>query len=168
MTIGDQFPVLGQQPYWVFLSILAKMQQQNVFATVVGPMSQSAFTAKYGDPNNGVNPGGGFSNKLTAQAAANKYNANPGQAGGVNAPNPLTPNSLLGSNPLTGVNAIGDFFTRLSDPHTWVRVGEFVAGGLLLFIGGSAVLRGTPASQATKSVVSGGKKAVKVGKMVAK
>lgn len=36
---------------------------------------------------------------------------------------------------LTGLNAIGDFFQRLSQKQTWVRVGEFVAGGILIYVG---------------------------------
>jgi hypothetical protein len=166
MTVGSQFPVIGQQPYWVFLAILAKMQQQNIFATVVGPMSQTQYVSKYGNPSNGVNPSGGFSNKLAAQAAANAYNANPGQAGGVNAPGVApginAPNPL-GTNPLTGINAIGDFFQRLTQPQTWVRIGEFVGGALLLYIGGSAVLRGTATGNAARSAKSGFVKGLKAG-----
>ena len=168
-TPGGTFPKItpqGEITYWVFLSILAKMQQQNIFATVVGPMTSAQYNAKYGDPNNGVNPPGGFTNKLAAQQAANKYNANPGQAGGVNAPNPLTPNSLLGNNPLTGINAIGDFFQRLTQPSTWVRVAEFAAGGLLLYIGGSALVRGTAAGDAAKQTVRAGKKAVGIASAI--
>jgi hypothetical protein len=154
--------------YWVFLSVPAVMKTQNITAAVVGPMSQAAFTAKYGNPNNGVNPSGGFATKLQAQAAANKYNANPGQAGGVNAPGVApginAPNPL-GNNPLTGLNAIGDFFQRLSQPATWVRVGEFIAGGLLLYVALNAMTRGPARSEAvrtTKQVLNAGKKVAKV------
>lgn len=36
---------------------------------------------------------------------------------------------------LSGVDAIGDFFSRLSEANTWIRVGEFAAGTLLLYVG---------------------------------
>jgi hypothetical protein len=174
MTVGGTFPTItpqGEVTYWVFLAIQAKMQTQNIFATVVGPMTAAQYNAKYGNPNNGVNPPGGFTNKLAAQQAANQYNANPGQAGGVNAPGAApginAPNPF-GTNPLTGITAIGDFFQRLTQPQTWVRIAEFAAGGLLLYIGGNALLRGTAASEAAQNTVSAGKKAVKIGKAVAK
>jgi hypothetical protein len=38
-------------------------------------------------------------------------------------------------NPLTGVNAIGDLAQRLTQKSTWVRVGEFVAGGIMIYVG---------------------------------
>lgn len=173
-TPGGTFPKItpqGEITYWVFLSILAKMTQQNIFATVVGPMTSAQYNAKYGDPNNGVNPPGGFTNKLAAQQAANKYNANPGQAGGVNAPGVApginAPNPF-GTNPLTGIAAIGDLAQRLTQGSTWVRVAEFLAGGLLLYIGGSALVRGTAANEAAKQTIRAGKKAVAIGSTVAK
>ena len=41
---------------------------------------------------------------------------------------------------LSGLAAIGDFFGRLTEANTWIRVGEFVAGALLLYIGLKAVV----------------------------
>lgn len=38
-------------------------------------------------------------------------------------------------NPLTGLAAIGDFFGRLSEANTWLRVGEVLIGIILLGIG---------------------------------
>src|ERR1700735_3795899 len=37
--------------------------------------------------------------------------------------------------PLSGVDAIGDFFSRLTEANTWIRVGEFAGGALLLHVG---------------------------------
>lgn len=90
----------------------------------------------------------------------------PGVAPGINAPNPL------GTNPLTGINAIGDFFSRLEQPATWKRVGEFLAGGILLWIGVNALTRDTavraPARQVKAAAQKTASTAVKVGKKVAK
>jgi hypothetical protein len=47
---------------------------------------------------------------------------------------------LAGANPLSGVSAIGDFFSRLTNKNTWVRVGEFVAGALILYVGLKAIV----------------------------
>jgi len=64
------------------------------------------------------------------------------------------------SAPLTGINAIGDFFSRLTEASTWVRVGEFVAGGLLLYISGNALLRDTAAGNAVQSAKRTATKAI--------
>lgn len=47
---------------------------------------------------------------------------------------------LAGANPLTGISAVGDFFSRLTNPHTWIRVGEFAAGALILYVGLKAIV----------------------------
>lgn len=54
-------------------------------------------------------------------------------------------------NPLTGVAAIGDLANRLTQAHTWVRVGEFIAGAIILYVGLSALLRNTAAGNAVQS-----------------
>jgi hypothetical protein len=59
---------------------------------------------------------------------------------------------------LGGINAIGDFFNRLTEPNTWVRVGEVVAGILLVYLGLSATLRGTEVQKQASAVKSTGKK----------
>jgi|SRR5215475_3262974 len=64
-------------------------------------------------------------------------------------------------NPVTnigGINAIGDFFNRLTQPNTWIRVGEVAAGILLVYLGLSATMRGTEAQKQFTKVKSTGKK----------
>jgi hypothetical protein len=155
--------------YWVFLSIPADMQQHNITAWVAGPLTKAQFTAKYGNPDNGVNPVNGFPTKLQAQAGANKYNRNPGKAGGVDAPGAApginAPNPF-GTNPLSGIAAIGDLANRLTQPNTWVRVGEFLAGGILLVIGVNAMTKGPVQSATSGTIRSGAKKAIAVGKAI--
>lgn len=58
---------------------------------------------------------------------------------------------------LTGVNAIGDFFTRLERPELWVRVGEVVAGFLLLYVGAKTFFP-TQINAVTSSVKGAAKK----------
>lgn len=36
---------------------------------------------------------------------------------------------------LTGINALGDLAQRLSQKQTWVRVGEALAGGIMIYVG---------------------------------
>lgn len=46
---------------------------------------------------------------------------------------------------LTGLAAVGDFFSRLTQKNTWVRVGEVTVGGILLIAGLRALTSGSPA-----------------------
>jgi len=48
-------------------------------------------------------------------------------------------------NPLHGLEAVGDFFNRLSQGQTWVRVGEVALGGILVYAGIRALTHGSPA-----------------------
>jgi hypothetical protein len=63
-----------------------------------------------------------------------------------------------------GLNAIGDLAHRLTESQTWVRVGEAMAGLLLLYVGLKALTSGTAAGTAAGSVGRAGKR---VGKIVA-
>jgi len=44
----------------------------------------------------------------------------------------------------TAASSVGDFLSRLSQANTWIRVGEVVAGLILLGIGLNAMLKGKP------------------------
>ena len=49
---------------------------------------------------------------------------------------------------LTGLAAIGDFFQRLSQANTWIRVGEVLLGLALIIIGLAKLAEGTPLGHA--------------------
>lgn len=53
---------------------------------------------------------------------------------------------------LTGLAAIGDFFARLTEASTWIRVGEFVGGGLILYVGLKAVVAPEGANVGARTV----------------
>jgi hypothetical protein len=36
---------------------------------------------------------------------------------------------------LTGINAVGDFFARLTEANTWERIGEVLLGAILIAVG---------------------------------
>lgn len=55
-------------------------------------------------------------------------------------PNPL--NAIAA--PLTGLSAIGDFFQRLTQANTWIRLGEVVLG-LVLIVAGVSKMAGISA-----------------------
>jgi preprotein translocase subunit SecF len=60
--------------------------------------------------------------------------------------------------PLTGIDAVGDFFSRLTEPNTWLRIGEFAIGGILLYVALKAMFPG-----AVSSVTGPVKTAAKLG-----
>jgi hypothetical protein len=109
-----------------------------VAKTVVGnPLYDQYMQAGYGPP---------YSSYAAAAAAAKqaaatgKANALPG-AGFSGVP----PGSSANKGPsFAGLAAIGDFFGRLTEGNTWVRVGEVVAGLILLGIGLNAMFKGKP------------------------
>lgn len=86
-----------------------------------------------------------------------------GLLGGSPAPAPGQPaiSNAVSSN-LGGLQAVGDFFNRLTEANTWIRVGEVVAGLLLLYLGVNALFKGTAAGNAVDSVKNTGKKVARV------
>lgn len=54
-------------------------------------------------------------------------------------------------NPLKGLAAIGDFFARLSNGNTWLRVAEVAAGVILLAVSLNKLL-GNPAGKVSKAM----------------
>lgn len=66
------------------------------------------------------------------------------------------------TNPLSGVNAIGDFFNRLTQPNTWLRVGEVVAGLLLVYIGLNATMKDTAVGKAVNTAKNNAKRVAAV------
>lgn len=46
--------------------------------------------------------------------------------------------------PLSGLAAIGDFFSRLGRANTWIRAGEVLAGLILLAVGVAKLTRAVP------------------------
>jgi len=69
---------------------------------------------------------------------------------------------------LGGIAAVGDFFNRLTQANTWIRVGEVLAGLLLLYIGVNALMRGTAAESAVNTAKQGAKRTAEVVGAVAK
>jgi len=66
---------------------------------------------------------------------------------------PIVGNIHLPSNPLA---AVGDFFSKLGQGETWVRIAEGVAGGLILIVAVSHLISNTKTGQA---IIKTGKKA---------
>lgn len=63
---------------------------------------------------------------------------------------------------LSGINAIGDFAARLTEPNTWLRVAEVAIGALLLYVSLKAMFPG-----AVGTVTAPVKTAAKAGSLAA-
>lgn len=66
-------------------------------------------------------------------------------------------------NPVGGLEGIGDFFARLTEANTWLRVGEFAVGGILLYIGLKGLF-----PNAVSTVTAPVKKAAKLAAVIPK
>lgn len=56
-------------------------------------------------------------------------------------------------NPLSGLAAIGDFFHRLAEGNTWIRIGEGLLGIILIALGIARMTHAVPvATQIAKAV----------------
>lgn len=112
-----------------------------------------------------------------ATVLSGPYNTRAEALAAVNLPLPKgTPGGSIpaalqsGSSLISEVGAVGDFFHRLTEKTTWVRVGEVVGGGILLFIGVRALAHGSPTvgAGARQSVSKPASKTVKRATKVAK
>lgn len=137
------------------LTVSVQRQCNPLLATA---LAAGGYFGNDGTPANATNAFTSFNEALDAAKGLNK--AVTGGAGALTGPGSSAVPGIGGA--LTGVNAIGDLAQRLTQAHTWVRVGEFVAGGLLLYMGGNAIIRGTAAGAAAKTVKGGAKTAAKV------
>jgi len=63
---------------------------------------------------------------------------------------------------LSGINAVGDFAARLTEPNTWLRAAEVAIGALLLYVSMKAMFPG-----AVGSVTAPARTAFKVGGIAA-
>lgn len=75
------------------------------------------------------------------------------QPGGKNASNPLAAGAQGvkqaaqdAANDIPGVQAIGDFFSRLTEANTWIRIGEGLLGVILLAVGAAKMTNAIPAA----------------------
>jgi hypothetical protein len=122
-TPGSLFPVVGPggvQKWWVIPQGIAGV----IINRLIGP--PALYTVKESTTKPAGAVAGPYTTQGLAQAQADKLN------GAAASANPLTSPA---SNPLTGLNALGDFAQRLTQAQTWVRVGEVVAGLILIYVG---------------------------------
>lgn len=132
-----------------------------VIKTFVGhPLYNQYIQAGYGPPYNSYAAAAAAAAQF---AKSGRAHALPG-AGFGSIPPGAGP--TLG-NPLAGIADIGDFFHRLTEKQTWVRVGEVAVGGILLFAGVKALASGTTAGSVAKTATKPVKSATKTAASVA-
>jgi len=120
-------PATGHDPgcYWVQPSTGTIQRQCNPL--LAGLLGQVGFVGQ-----SGQQPGLG-GHAFPTFADAKKYIA-------------LNPSVASRTSNIGGIGAIGDFFNRLTQKNTWVRVGEVLAGLLLVWVGLSAMTKDTAAA----------------------
>lgn len=90
------------------------------YSRYIGPYSSSAAASS------------AVANTSTAAGIAAGISAGNAAAGSVGLP--AIPGGSV-SNPLAGLQSIGQFFQNLGDLNTWLRIGKVVIGAVLIFIG---------------------------------
>lgn len=118
--------------YWVTWADTSNTTAAKASAVIWGP--QATAPAQLA----GFFQGGPFPTKAAAQAYKDAIGSDI----------PKVPN------PLSGVNAIGDFFGRLTEAQTWERVGLVVVGVMFLGIGIISVASSSKTGQAVKKTAS--------------
>jgi hypothetical protein len=99
----------------------------------------------------------------SSSQAANAAESNPSDTSAVAAAiKALDKNPIV--NPLAGLAEIGDFFSKLGERATWIRVAEVVVGGGLVIVAISHLAANTSAGQ---TIVKAGKTAGKVAAVAA-
>lgn len=101
--------------------------------------------------------GGGISGPYSSLAQANQVAAaepdNKTQPTGIPGLNVKPGGGFQASNPLTGLAAAGDFFQRLTQGSTWIRVGEFILGVILIAAGLARITHAIPAATRIATMV---------------
>lgn len=86
--------------------------------------------------------GGPYPTQAQANAALQALN------GVINTPEPLLPGTHIQvpsiPNPLSGIAAVGDFFQRLTQAATWLRIFEIGIGILLVGVGIASMTKAVP------------------------
>jgi hypothetical protein len=100
----------------------------------------------------------GFATKLQAQAVAARFNALPPDQKQIGSGVPLAPSVAtipkVVTNPLDFLKELADLAHRLTEPATWLRVAEVVAGLTILYVALKAVTTPGGAQVATRKAGS--------------
>lgn len=84
----------------------------------------------------------------TADALLNEIAQGASVAGNFAVTSGAALNQTITSSPLDWLSTIGDFFSRLGQANTWLRIGEFLLGGALIVVGVAHMASETPMGRA--------------------
>jgi len=125
---------MAQTDWWVIVPLAelkapTRPADAKVVSTVEGTAEDTAYL-EYQAVNGWTAYMGPFTTQAAAQTAQVDPNANTTLAG-------IKAGSAVGGipNPLTGLAAVGDFFARLTQANTWIRLVEGILGLGLLVVG---------------------------------
>jgi hypothetical protein len=135
---GREVTVATKQ--WYAVETLAERTGVDEIVYVQADNSQGALA--FGGPGASI-LGGPYATEAAAEKAFPQGSHGTRKSGSATPSNPPTGNALP-ANPLGGLAAVGDFFQRLTQAHTWERVGEVVLGLLLIAVGVAHMTHAVP------------------------
>lgn len=123
---------------------------------VVGQDSTGSLSVVQDPPPAGFHilpgSGGPYPTKAQADSALQALN------GVIATPEPLVPGTKIQvpsiPNPLSGIAAVGDFFQRLTQASTWLRIFEIVIGVLLVGVGIASMTKAIPVATKIAKVMA--------------
>jgi hypothetical protein len=123
---------------------------------VVGQDSTGNLSVVKDPPPNGYHILPGSGGPYPTQAQANT--ALQALTGVINTPEPLIPGTKIQvpsiPNPLSGIAAVGDFFQRLTQASTWLRIFEIVIGVVLVGVGIASMTKTVPLATGIAKVMA--------------
>ena len=133
----------GLQWWLTFTSQQTDLNTSGKVVGSVGQPSHAGLWAVYGP----------YKDKGTAQFALEhsiyKQETPAWSKPGYNSTSPLVPQT----GPLSGLATVGDFFTRLGQANTWIRVGEVILGLVLISVGVAKLTNAVPVATQIAKVV---------------
>lgn len=132
--------------WWVIIGIGANPNTP-VFSYFQGTSAQAHAAAnKVVQIAGQTNLSGPYATKADAQKAVSSGQVQPQNPSAGPQPNLFGQPAPSVPNPLSGLASIGDFFSRLTNANTWLRLGEVVLGVLLIAVGVAKMTNAVPAA----------------------
>jgi hypothetical protein len=141
--------------WWIESNSQGATTQFRVVQSTVTPNTSAAW------PNAPIGP---FTTRASAEATISQAQTSGGYTLQPTGSSSATTAGLQAAgipNPLGGLAAIGDFFNRLTQANTWLRVGEVVVGLMLLYVGLNALSKDTAVGNALQSAAQNTKNVAK-------
>ena len=121
--------------WWVIIGVQPNPATGSVYSYFQGTQAQAqAEAGRVVQIAGQTNLKGPYATKAAAEAAVASGQVKP-QTSSAGPQLNVGGNPVGNANDLTGLASIGDFFSRLTNANTWIRVGKVLVGGVLLIVG---------------------------------